>query len=179
MRVLVSRFQCTAAQNEGFCIAFSSIYIYAVRRLHFSTIKVAPIRGGDRLHLYISLRTHHPDSLNGWSNKMEIVTREKPPATIVSVKGRIDAMTSAEFETHLSSLRRQDKIQLIINLSDLEYISSAGLRVILSAAKDIKAGKGHLLFCGLKGAVKEIFEISGFCSILSVCNSEDEALAKI
>jgi anti-anti-sigma factor len=110
---------------------------------------------------------------------MEITSKEAHTATIVSVKNRIDAMTSPEFEAYLSTLLEQEKKNIILNLNELEYISSAGLRVILSTAKKIKADRGSLCFCGLRGSVKEIFEISGFCSILQVFNTEEEALSKL
>ena len=110
---------------------------------------------------------------------MKIVSRDDSSATIISVKGRIDAMTSPDFENYLSNLLKQEKNNLIINLGELEYISSAGLRVILSVAKTVKANQGNLLFCGLQGSAKEIFEISGFCSILQVLDTEEEALTKI
>jgi len=111
---------------------------------------------------------------------MDIVSRDDSSATLISVKGRIDAMTSPEFEDYLSNLLQQEKKNnLIINLGELEYISSAGLRVILSVAKKVKANQGNLLFCGLQGSAKEIFEMSGFCSILQVLDTEEEALTKI
>jgi len=112
-------------------------------------------------------------------NKMEITSKDERSVTIVSVKNRIDAMTSPEFEEYLSTLLQQEKKNLILNLNELEYISSAGLRVILSVAKKIKANQGNLCFYGLQGPVKEIFEISGFCSILQVFDTEEDALSKI
>ncbi len=56
-----------------------------------------------------------------------------------------------------------------MDLEQLAYISSAGLRVVLMAAKRAKQSGGRLLLCGLSPAVRELFEISGFLKILEVC----------
>ena len=68
---------------------------------------------------------------------------------------------------------------LVINLTGLEYISSAGLRSILSTAKQLKAKDGKMLFTGLQGPVKDVFKISGFGSIFKTFETEEEALRQI
>ncbi len=68
---------------------------------------------------------------------------------------------------------------MIINLSDLEYISSAGLRSILAIAKVLKAKGGKMIFACLKGTVKDVFKISGFGSIFQIYDSEEEALTQV
>lgn len=107
---------------------------------------------------------------------MEIATRKEGGAMVVSVTGRIDAVTAPEFEKGLSALIAGGDMVLLLNLNDLEYISSAGLRSILSTAKQLKANQGKLLFCGLKGPVKDVFKISGFGSIFKIFETEEEAL---
>ena len=107
---------------------------------------------------------------------MEIATRKEGGAMVVSVTGRIDAVTAPEFEKGLSALIAGGDMVLLLNLNDLEYISSAGLRSILSTAKQLKATGGTLLFCGLKGPVKDVFKISGFGSIFKIFETEEEAL---
>ncbi len=108
--------------------------------------------------------------------KMEIATRKEGGAMVVSVTGRIDAVTAPEFEKGLSALIAGGDMVLLLNLNDLEYISSAGLRSILTTAKQLKAKEGKLLFCGLKGPVKDVFKISGFGSIFKIFETEEEAL---
>jgi anti-anti-sigma factor len=107
---------------------------------------------------------------------MEIATRKEGEAMVVSVTGRIDAVTAPEFEKGLSALIAGGDIVLLLNLNNLEYISSAGLRSILSTAKQLKAKEGKLLFSGLKGPVKDVFKISGFGSIFKMFETEEEAL---
>lgn len=95
--------------------------------------------------------------------------------TIVSLTGRLDSSTSAQFEQYILT-KVGGQPRLIINFSSLEYISSAGLRVLLLAAKKVKQGNGRLILCALKEHIREVFEISGFLSILDIRASEADAL---
>lgn len=110
---------------------------------------------------------------------MEIATRKEGGATVVSVTGRIDAVTAPEFEKGLSAMIASGETVLLLNLSSLEYISSAGLRSILTTAKQIKAKEGKMLFSGLQGPVKDVFKISGFGSIFKIFETEEEALRQV
>ena len=67
--------------------------------------------------------------------------------------------------------------KLLIDLSDLEYISSAGLRALLVTAKRIRKESGKMCLCGLKENVMEVFEISGFSAIFDSAVTEEEALS--
>jgi len=66
----------------------------------------------------------------------------------------------------------------VVNFEKLDYISSTGLDVLLKAAKQLKGNSGELRICSLNEFVQEVFEISGFCTILSVFNSESDALSR-
>ena len=98
---------------------------------------------------------------------------------IISVIGRMDAMTAPEFEQSLSELISKGERTFLVNLSRLDYISSAGLKSILVITKQLKAGNGELLFSGLRGPVDEVFKISGFNSIFRIFNDEEGALLQI
>ncbi len=115
----------------------------------------------------------------GWGETMEIATRKEGAATVVIVKGRIDAVTAPEFEKELLALMAGGDSVLVLSFNGLEYISSAGLRSILSAAKQLKAKDGKMLFAGLQGPVKDVFKISGFGSIFKIFDTEEEALRQI
>jgi len=110
---------------------------------------------------------------------MEIQTRREKGAIIVSVKGRIDALTAPEFEKNLSDWISKGESTFLLNFSELEYISSAGLRSILATSKKLKDSQGKILFTGLKGPVDEVFKISGFHSIFKIVDSEETALKEI
>jgi anti-anti-sigma factor len=106
---------------------------------------------------------------------MDITTEKENSCIIVSVKGKVDAVTSPAFEKVLSGLIENGEHRLLLNLSALEYISSAGLRSILAMAKRLKAKEGKMVFSGLQGSVKEVFKISGFGSIFQISETPEEA----
>jgi anti-anti-sigma factor len=110
---------------------------------------------------------------------MEINIRKEKGVPLVSVKGRIDAVTAPDFEKDLSDLIESGEKTVLVNLGELEYISSAGLRSILATAKRLKAENGKMVFAGLKGPVEEVFKISGFYSIFTIFESEDAALKQL
>ncbi len=89
----------------------------------------------------------------------------------------MDAVTAPEFEQECDRWIDQGSNDLVVDLSGLEYISSAGLRVILGVGKKVKSNQGSLIFGGMSGMVKEVFEISGFSSIFPVHDSLESALA--
>jgi anti-anti-sigma factor len=107
---------------------------------------------------------------------MEIKTAKEKNTVVVSVKGKIDAVTAPEFEKAISNLIAQGENIFLLNLSGLEYISSAGLRSILAAAKQLKPKGGNILFCGLKGPVKDVFRVSGFGTIFKIFETQEDAL---
>jgi anti-anti-sigma factor len=110
---------------------------------------------------------------------MEINTKKEKNTVIVSVKGRMDAVTSTEFEKSLSTLIAAGENNFLLNLHQLEYISSAGLRSILTVAKLLKAKGGKILFAALQGPVKDVFNISGFGAIFKIFETEEEALKAV
>ena len=108
---------------------------------------------------------------------MEFIVNKTEQAVTVKVTGRMDAVTAPGFEQECGRLIEHGDKDLIVDLSALEYISSAGLRVILGVGKKIKTQGGTLTFGGMSGMVKEVFEISGFSSIFPVYDSLESALA--
>ncbi len=75
-----------------------------------------------------------------------------------------------------SGRTNQGATKLVVNFEKLDYISSAGLRILLAAAKQLKGNSGELRICSLNETVKEVFDISGFTTILTVTKTEPEAL---
>ncbi len=110
---------------------------------------------------------------------MDLVTRKERGAVVVSVKERINAVTAPDFENQISESMDAGEKFLVLNMADVEYISSAGLRVILATAKKLKAVQGDIFLVGLQGVVKEVFELSGFYQIFKVFDTEEEALGQL
>jgi anti-anti-sigma factor len=110
---------------------------------------------------------------------MEIAKRKEKDVLVVSLKGRLDAVTSPVLEKDLmESIGGGERI-MVVDLGDLDYISSAGLRTILASTKRLKEKQGRLLLASLKSVVKEVFEISGFSSIIPIYDSVDSALSSL
>ena len=88
--------------------------------------------------------------------------------TVVEVDGRIDTVTAEAFNTGLSDLTGDKAVNLVIDCSRLNYISSSGLRVFLISQKRVNATGGSLKLCNLQPSIREIFDISGFSNILAI-----------
>ena len=106
---------------------------------------------------------------------MQFSTRTSNDIHIVAIAGSLDSTTSPEAQKSLDAVVAGAK-KVALDFSQLDYISSAGLRVLLGAAKQLRASGGTFGMFGLNQSVREVFEISGFSSILSVYQSEAEAL---
>lgn len=107
---------------------------------------------------------------------MEIHTRKENKAMVVTLSGRLDAVTASDFENALAGLMDQGDRTFAFDFTDLDYISSAGLRSILAAAKKLKGMDGKLSLACLKEAVREVFDISGFSAIIPIYDSVETAL---
>ncbi|MEX2181450.1 MAG: anti-sigma factor antagonist [Gemmatimonadaceae bacterium] len=106
---------------------------------------------------------------------MEITTRTQDDVTIVALAGNLDSVTSPEAQQVLDAILAGGARKLAVDFTALDYISSAGLRVLLGAAKRMTATGGALRTFGLNDTVREVFDISGFSTILAVFPSEAEA----
>lgn len=107
---------------------------------------------------------------------MNITSRKEGIICVVSVGGRLDGTGAPEVETQCRSLIDSGEIRQLLDLTDVEYISSAGLRSLLVVAKQIKAVNGILVLCNLQPVVKEVMEISGFDKILTLAADQATGL---
>jgi anti-anti-sigma factor len=110
---------------------------------------------------------------------MEIGTKKEKNFVIVSLSGRMDAVSAPDFDKTVANLIADGQHNIIVNLSDVDYISSAGLRSILVTARQLKEKQGKILLAGLKNSVKDVFQMSGFYSIFSILESVEDALSQI
>jgi len=119
---------------------------------------------------------------------MEITERATADIVTLGVSGRLDSTTAKTFEdTILGRIESGDR-RLVVDLSQLDYISSAGLRVFALAGKRLKNANGKLVLCGFKKTipyntlnripdpVREVFDTSGFSSIFPSYGSHDDAI---
>ena len=109
---------------------------------------------------------------------MEITMEKSGDAVVVSLAGRLDSATSPEAERRLVDALDSGS-RVVYDLEHVEYVSSAGLRVFLVMAKKLRARGGAMAVCSLVGNVYEVFEISGFTSLLRVFSDRAQALAEL
>ncbi len=97
---------------------------------------------------------------------MEIKVNQKKNMVIIMPIGRLDTTTSPQFEQEIKKYISVPNLQ--VDFKNLEYISSAGLRVILTAFKQITKQGGTMKLCNLNDQVMEVFEITGFKKIFKL-----------
>lgn len=107
---------------------------------------------------------------------MNITTTEVEGITIAEFEGNLDTNTAPDAEERLGELLEKGVTKILVDFTTLNYISSAGLRVLLVTTKRLGGTGGSLRLCGLNETVDEVFEISGFSTIFSVFGTRDEAL---
>jgi len=110
-------------------------------------------------------------------NILRVDESHSATAAMVSLKGRMDASSSPAAETVLSRLIESGERRIVVDMSDLDYISSAGLRVLLSSLKRLRDDDGRLLLAGLKPQIQNVFEIAGFQRIFTIYSTTEEAVS--
>ena len=108
---------------------------------------------------------------------MELTKRVTVNALVINMVGKLDTQHAGPAMDELQAHINESGGNLLVNLEGLEFVSSSGLRVILRAAKQVRAKGGNMKVCSAKGVVKEVLEISGFDSLLDLHAEEDQALA--
>jgi anti-sigma B factor antagonist len=106
---------------------------------------------------------------------MEITERRTAEIVTLSLSGKLDTTTAKTFEEKILAQIESGERRIVIDLAQVDYISSAGLRVFVLAAKRLNIANGKMVLCSLKDPVKEVFDIAGFSSIFSIHGSQDEA----
>lgn len=110
---------------------------------------------------------------------MEITEQRQGEVVVLGPVGRINNDTSGEFQTRLLGCLVNPGAAVLVDLTRVEYISSAGLRALMMASKQSKANNGRLAVAGLNPLVKEIFTISRFSYVVTVYETPAEALAAL
>jgi anti-anti-sigma factor len=106
---------------------------------------------------------------------MKLTTSQLGDAQVFSLSGRLDSEAAPEFERQCGREINGETKTLILDLSPLDYLSSAGLRTILSTGKTLQAKEGKLVLCVPNGQTRQIVEAVGFHKMFTVCNNIEEA----
>ena len=110
---------------------------------------------------------------------MEINQKEENGIVFLAFKGRLDGTSAVEAEQTVKSILEGENLRLLFDFAHLDYLSSAGLRVILGAAKEMKRRDGRFVLCSLNAYVKEVFEVSGFGSIIPIADSVEDGIEEV
>ncbi|BDZ70759.1 STAS domain-containing protein [Methanobacterium petrolearium] len=108
---------------------------------------------------------------------MEITGKSVNGVEVVFVSGRLDAYNSNLVEGKFNEIIDSGKIQIVADLSGVDYISSSGLRVMLASLKKLNKMGGTLKLSGLQQYVLEVFEIAGFTPLFQIYDSQEDAIA--
>ena len=109
---------------------------------------------------------------------MEIIEKKQNDVCIFMLNGRLDSNTSPALEERIFEAIKGGSNKMIIDFAALEYISSAGLRVLNKATKRLKHNEGTLILSSMQDYIREVFEIAGFDFFLPIVPTIDEALKK-
>lgn len=110
---------------------------------------------------------------------MEFASRQAGAGTVAEIAGRLDSVTSPACEQRIRELIDGGVTSVVLDLARLEYVSSAGLRVLLLTAKLLKAKGGQLRIAGVQPEVRSVFDMSGFSAMFQVEESVAAALASL
>ena len=108
---------------------------------------------------------------------MDITAKQLDQTTVVSVIGSVDALTAGEVNSFLSAQIGSGHTQIVADLSQVDFMSSAGLRAILGMLKESRQQGGYLRLAAAQPGVDKILKMSGFTTILKAYSTVDEAVA--
>lgn len=99
--------------------------------------------------------------------------------TVLAPSGRIDTNTSATLDAAVREVVDAGARALVVDFAGVEYISSAGLRVLLVLAKRMRELQGRLVLCGMGQPVRQVFQLAGFVPLFTIVDSRDTALTRL
>ena len=110
---------------------------------------------------------------------MEVTTERQEGILSICVDGRIDGSNVVEFEEAIRDALEDDDRVVIMDLENLRYISSAGLRAVLLTGKNLKGRGSELVLCSLSEPIRKVFEISGFDTLFAIHPSRTAAQSSL
>ena len=113
-----------------------------------------------------SKKNKNTDGNSSTSTALKVSVSNEGAEYTFTVGGRLDTNTSPELEAKINEVAG-GATKLIFDLAKLEYISSAGLRVLLGAAQ-VMEGKGEMVVCNVTEAVREVFDLTGFNNVFTI-----------
>lgn len=109
---------------------------------------------------------------------VDVTEEQKDNVTILRMKGRLDAISSPGAEKRVLDSINSGEHLILLDFKDIDYLSSAGMRMLLSTTKRLKALSGKLVICSVNINVMDVLKMSGFDHVLDLVQTEEEALRK-
>lgn len=116
------------------------------------------------------------DNIEGAVNIKE---ERKGDVLILRPKGRLDAITAPSMELQVFNMIIKGHTKILLDLKSVDYLSSAGMRMLLSINKKLRGVSGKMILCSITPNVMDVLKMSGFDHILLLCQTEEEALAQL
>lgn len=110
---------------------------------------------------------------------MQFTEEDIGDISAIRVSGRIDAITAPQLEKRIHGLVDNGKRKILLDFFDVDYLSSAGMRLLLSTTKKLKSLGGKLVVCSVDEDVLEIIKMAGFHTILNIVSTEEKAKAEL
>ncbi len=108
---------------------------------------------------------------------MDLKQESRAGVTVVTACGRLDAASSSIFADRLGQLVAGAQPRLVVDFAGVDFVSSAGLRAVLTLFKKIKAANGVFALCAVQGPVREVLDITGFTTMIDLHPELSSALA--
>jgi anti-anti-sigma factor len=108
---------------------------------------------------------------------MDLKEEQTGGVTIVQVKGRIDSTSAPALGQRLTAVLDDARARVLVDLSEVDYISSAGFRVLLLAAKRAEQAASKLVLSGVSGKVRQLFDLGGFLDLFAIASTREEGIA--
>ncbi len=110
---------------------------------------------------------------------MDIADARQRGVDVLAPAGRVDTTTVPALESRLAPLLAGAHPRIVIDFSAVEYISSAGLRILLVAARRVQESGGGLVLCGMGSAVRQVFYLAGFLPLFTIRDTREDAVAHL
>jgi anti-sigma B factor antagonist len=108
----------------------------------------------------------------------EVAREDRSDVSILRLKGFLDAHTAPKFEQAIQQLLTERRFKIIVSMTDLNYISSAGLGVFMGFIEEIRDNKGDIKLSNMPDKVYKVFDLLGFPALYQIFKEEDEATKK-
>jgi len=106
---------------------------------------------------------------------LDITHKPEPPGVTIAIKGHLNAITAPDLEQKLDALINSEHVHIVIDLGDVAFVASAGLRVFLACAKKAKRANRGLALCRLQPQVQQVFDLAGMTPLFLIHPTAEHA----